>query len=95
MEKIYLTMKHAGILNIVFGILLAVGSALTAVGSAFMIMYGARLLKKKSEIMFQYEDVLRQDRNGREVDGAVAIYFPSVLCKVEEKERKKHGRKFP
>ena len=52
MEKIYLTMKHAGILNIVFGILLAVGSALTAVGSAFMILYGARLLKKKSEIMF-------------------------------------------
>ena len=52
MEKIYLTMKRAGVLNIVFGILLAVGSLLTAVGSAFMIMYGAKLLKKKSELMF-------------------------------------------
>ena len=40
------------VLNIVFGILLAVGSVVTAVGSAFMIMYGAKLLKKKSEIMF-------------------------------------------
>lgn len=52
MEKVYLTMKHAGVVNIVFGILLAVGSIATAVGSAFMIMYGAKLLKKKSEIMF-------------------------------------------
>lgn len=52
MEKVYLTMKHAGVMNIVFGILLAVGSLMTAVGSAFMIMYGAKLLKKKSEIMF-------------------------------------------
>lgn len=52
MEKVYLTMKHAGVMNIVFGILLAAGSIMTAVGSAFMIMYGARLLKKKSEIMF-------------------------------------------
>ena len=52
MEKVYLTMKHAGIINIVFGILLAVGGVLTAVGSAFMIVYGARLLKKKSEMMF-------------------------------------------
>ena len=52
MEKVYLTMKHAGVLNIVFGILLAVGSITTAVGSAFMIMYGAKLLKKKAEIMF-------------------------------------------
>lgn len=52
MEKVYLTMKHAGVFNIVSGILLAVGSIVTAVGSAFMIMYGAKLLKKKSEIMF-------------------------------------------
>lgn len=52
MEKIYITMKHAGIMNIVFGILLAVGSVATAVGSAFMIMYGAKLLKQKSDLMF-------------------------------------------
>ena len=52
MEKVYLTMKHAGVTNLVFGILLAVGSVITATGSAFLIMYGAKLLKKKSEIIF-------------------------------------------
>ena len=78
MEKIYLTMKHAGILNIVFGILLAVGSALTAVGSAFLIMYGARLLKKKSEIMFYLKNKC-MDSDGREVNVAVAGCFPSIL----------------
>ncbi len=52
MEKVYLSMKNAGIFNVVFGILLAVGSVLTAVGSAFLIMHGARLIKKKSELLF-------------------------------------------
>lgn len=52
MEKVYLSMKKAGIFNVVFGILLAVGSIATAVGSAFLIVHGAKLLKKKSEIMF-------------------------------------------
>ncbi len=52
MEKVYLSMKNAGIFNVVFGILLAVGSIVTAVGSAFLIVHGAKLLKKKSEIMF-------------------------------------------
>ena len=52
MEKVYLTMKNAGIFNVVFGILLAVVSVAAAVGSAFLIMHGAKLLKKKSEIMF-------------------------------------------
>lgn len=52
MEKVYLSMKNAGIFNVVFGILLAVGSVSTAVGSAFLIMHGTKLLKKKSEIMF-------------------------------------------
>lgn len=52
MEKIYTTMKHAGVTDLVLGILLAAGSVLTAVGSAFLIFHGAKLLKKKSEIMF-------------------------------------------
>lgn len=52
MEKVYLSMKNAGVFNVVFGILLAVGSIATAVGSAFLIVHGAKLLKKKSEIMF-------------------------------------------
>jgi len=52
MEKVYLTMKNAGFFNVVMGILLAVGSVAVAVGSAFLIMHGAKLLKKKSEIMF-------------------------------------------
>ena len=52
MEKVYLTMKNAGIFNVVFGIVLAVASVAAAVGGAFMIVNGAKLLKKKSEIMF-------------------------------------------
>lgn len=52
MEKIYLTMKRAGTYNVVFGILLSVAGVLTAVGGAFLISYGAKLLKKKSELMF-------------------------------------------
>ena len=52
MEKVYLTMKSAGIFNVVFGIVLAVASIATAVGGAFMIVHGAKLLKKKSDIMF-------------------------------------------
>ena len=38
MEKVYLTMKNAGVFNVVMGILLAVGSVAAAVGSAFLIM---------------------------------------------------------
>lgn len=52
MEKVYLTMKNAGVFNVVCGILLAVGSVAAMVGSAFLIVHGAKLLKKKSEIMF-------------------------------------------
>ncbi len=52
MEKVYLSMKNAGVYNIIFGILMAVGSIAAAVGSAFLIVHGAKLLKRKSEIMF-------------------------------------------
>lgn len=52
MEKVYLAMKKAGVFNVVFGIVLAVTSVAAAVGGAFMIVHGARLLKRKSEIMF-------------------------------------------
>ncbi len=52
MEKIYHAMKQAGVVNVVFGIILAVFGVLTTIGSAFMIFQGARLLKKKSELMF-------------------------------------------
>lgn len=52
MEKVYTAMKHAGITNVVLGILFAVMGVLTTVGSAFLIYHGARLLKKKQDIMF-------------------------------------------
>ena len=48
-EKIYKTMKVVGIWNLVMGIVTIVVSVLA--GSA-MIVNGARLLKKKSEILF-------------------------------------------
>ena len=52
MEKVYLAMKNAGVFNVVFGIVLAVASIAAAVGGAFLIVHGAKLLKRKSEIMF-------------------------------------------
>lgn len=52
MEKVYTAMKQAGVMNIVFGILLSVMGLLTTVGSAFLIFHGARLLKRKREIIF-------------------------------------------
>lgn len=48
-EKIYNTMKSTGVVNLVFGIVtICIGIATGIV----MIVNGARLLKRKSEIMF-------------------------------------------
>ena len=52
MEKVYLTMKNAGVFNVVCGILFAIAGVAMTVGSAFLIVHGAKLLKRKSEIMF-------------------------------------------
>lgn len=52
MEKVYRVMQQASIVNIVFGILLAVTGILTTVGSAFLIFQGSRLMKHKSDLMF-------------------------------------------
>ncbi len=49
MEKIYKTMKSVGVWNLVMGILLIVAGALSG---AFMIVNGARLLKKRSDLLF-------------------------------------------
>lgn len=48
-EKIYGTMKSTGIVSIVFGILTIVIGIGTGV---VMLICGAKLLKRKSEIMF-------------------------------------------
>jgi hypothetical protein len=49
MEKIYKTMKSVGVWNLVIGILLIISGILTGI---FMIVNGAVLLKKKSDLMF-------------------------------------------
>lgn len=49
MEKIYGTMKSVGIWNLVLGILLIVSGLMAGI---FMIVNGAKLLKKKSELLF-------------------------------------------
>lgn len=49
MEKIYKTMKSVGVWNLVMGILLIVAGVLAGV---FMILNGAKLLKKKSDLLF-------------------------------------------
>ena len=48
-EKIYKTMSSVGIWNLVLGIVTVVVGALTG---AAMIVNGARLLKRKSDILF-------------------------------------------
>ena len=52
MEKVYHVMQQASIVNLVFGILLAVTGILTTVGSAFLIFQGSKLMKHKSDLMF-------------------------------------------
>ncbi len=49
MEKIYHTMRSVGVWNLVIGIILIVAGVLSGV---FMIVNGAKLLKKKSELLF-------------------------------------------
>ena len=49
-EKVYKTMKGAGALNIVFGIVSIVIGIATGV---FLIISGAKLLSNKSKILFQ------------------------------------------
>ena len=49
MEKIYHTMKSIGVWNLVMGILLIFAGMVSGV---FLIVNGARLLKKKSDLLF-------------------------------------------
>lgn len=48
-EKIYRTMRQVGIFNLVLGICFLVGALGIGI---MMIINGARLLKKKSELLF-------------------------------------------
>ncbi len=49
MEKIYNTMKSVGVWNLVMGILLIVAGVVSGI---LLILNGAKLLKKKSELLF-------------------------------------------
>ena len=49
MEKIYHTMKSVGVWNLVLGILFIVAGA---VSGSLLIYNGAKLLKKKSDLIF-------------------------------------------
>lgn len=49
MEKIYNTMKSVGVWNLVLGILLILAGIVTGI---LMILNGAKLLKKKSDLLF-------------------------------------------
>jgi hypothetical protein len=49
MEKIYHTMKSVGVWNLVLGILLIVAGIVSGI---LLILNGAKLLKKKSDLLF-------------------------------------------
>lgn len=49
MEKIYNTMKSVGVWNLVLGILMIITGA---VAGTLLILNGARLLRKKSDLLF-------------------------------------------
>ena len=49
MEKIYNTMKSVGVWNLVLGIVLIVAGVVSGI---LLILNGAKLLKKKSELIF-------------------------------------------
>lgn len=47
-EKIYKTMEHAGVVNIVLGIMLAI---IGAAGSVLLLVHGAKLLGEKKNVL--------------------------------------------
>jgi hypothetical protein len=49
MEKIYHTMKSVGVWNLVMGILLIIAGIVSGI---LLILNGAKLLKKKSDLLF-------------------------------------------
>lgn len=49
MEKIYHTMKSVGVWNLVLGILMIVAGVISGI---LLILNGAKLLKKKSDLLF-------------------------------------------
>lgn len=49
MEKIYHTMKSVGVWNLVLGILMILAGVVSGI---LLILNGAKLLKKKSDLMF-------------------------------------------
>lgn len=49
MEKVYQSMKSAGIFNLVMGITAILFGAITG---SFAIVHGAKLLRRKNEITF-------------------------------------------
>lgn len=49
MEKIYKTMKSVGVWNLVLGILMIIAGIISGV---LLILNGAKLLKKKSDLLF-------------------------------------------
>lgn len=49
MEKIYNTMKSVGVWNLVLGIVLILSGLAAGI---FLIVNGAKLLKKKSDLLF-------------------------------------------
>ena len=49
MERIYNTMKSVGVWNLVMGILLIISGIVAGI---LLILNGAKLLKKKSDLLF-------------------------------------------
>ncbi len=49
MEKIYHTMKSVGVWNLVLGILMIIAGVVSGI---LLILNGAKLLKKKSDLLF-------------------------------------------
>ena len=49
MEKIYNTMKSVGVWNLVLGIVLILSGLAAGI---FLVVNGAKLLKKKSDLLF-------------------------------------------
>lgn len=48
-EKVYKTMRNAGVWNIVFGVLMIVGGVTIGI---IQLVHGGKLLKEKKEVMF-------------------------------------------
>ena len=89
MERVYKTMRNAGALNIVIGIIITVAGLSVGIMS---IINGAVLLKRKSEITEEFIGIVAQSLDFVENDGELEERYAAVMQYLRTVMRYESGR---